>query len=135
MRCAECGNERAVDEFYRDRSRPRGRVARCKQCYSTKQRRSRGPRRLFTEAKYNALRRGIAWELTFDDYVAWIWGAPCCYCGDPKTPHGIDRINNEPFYVITNTVSCCKWCNRAKSSMTLHQFLLHMNRIVDNLSL
>ena len=130
MICSECQVDTVEDEFYVDRSRPRGRVARCKGCYSNRQKidRVQKPRKRFSEAKSNAAKRGILWDLTFDDYVAWLWDAPCFYCGNPAKG-GIDRLNNELRYDIFNAVACCKVCNSMKGKLTMHQFFEQIQRI------
>lgn len=135
MICAECKTDKDTQEFHRDNSRPRGRVARCKSCYSNRQKldRHRAPKR-FSEHKSNAVKRGIQWELTFDEYLAWLWDAPCYFCGR-DTNGGIDRMNNESFYSIQNTLACCGRCNAMKSKDTLHVFLGRIAQIAENLGL
>lgn len=59
---------------------------------------------------------------------------PCHYCGDviiENTGGAIDRIDNNKGYEIDNCVSCCKLCNRAKHTLTIDQFLSHMQKIVN----
>ena len=56
------------------------------------------------------------------------------YCGgDAKG--GIDRIQNEPFYGPSNTVSCCGTCNRMKSSMGSHEFIERIAMMAENMGL
>lgn len=43
--------------------------------------------------------------------------------------NGIDRIDNNEGYVEGNVRSCCKTCNRMKSSMTAEMFVSHANKI------
>lgn len=135
MVCAECTLNLPEDSFYRDRSRPRGKVARCKGCYSARQKRDRArqPRRRFSEAKGNAIRRGLRWELTFEQYVDWIYDGPCFFCGTANCA-GIDRLNNEPFYSPANAVTCCGTCNAMKGKMTMHDFFERVLKIADRIS-
>ena len=133
--CSECTQEKPGEAFYVDRSRPRGRVARCKVCYSHRQAESRtNPRRRYSEAKSNAIRRGIAWRLSFDEFLDWFWDADCHYCGSPKS-RGIDRMGNEPIYELSNTVPCCQRCNSMKSVLAHHEFLEHVKKIAGYLDL
>lgn len=37
--------------------------------------------------------------------------------------NGLDRIDSSKPHNIDNTVPCCKWCNYAKSTRTLDQFV------------
>lgn len=90
------------------------------------------PARRFGEIRRNATMRGFRWELTFSDYVDLFWGADCMYCGE-VSGGGIDRLNNEPFYSIANTVACCGACNKMKSDITLHEFIAAVERVAHNL--
>lgn len=89
---------------------------------------------MFLEAQSNAKRRGIAWALTFEQYLEWFWMAPCYYCGDTARPHGLDRMNNEPFYDLTNTLACCSSCNAMKSKTPFSAFLAQVQTIAENVS-
>lgn len=129
MICHECHKDKTADSFYADNSRPRGRVSRCKGCYQAKQKTVRLlPRRRFLEAKSNAVRRGLRWELTFDQYVEWIADGSCFYCGEPHC-NGIDRMNNEPFYSMNNAVTCCGPCNQMKSDLKMGDFIERVHMI------
>jgi hypothetical protein len=81
----------------------------------------------------NALRRGIDWRLTYEDFLTWLWGAPCGYCGDASTPTGIDRFNNELFYDLSNAYSCCPTCNQMKGRLPASRFLTHVLSIANTL--
>lgn len=66
----------------------------------------------FIAGKYSAKKRGYKWLLTIEDYEMLI-SNPCHYCGGKlnETGSGLDRKNNEQFYDIHNSVSCCGRCN------------------------
>jgi hypothetical protein len=87
-------------------------------------------RRLFEKYKQDSKKRGITFDLTFDQFIS-ITGQDCYYCGckpsktiHPKnanggyTYNGVDRTNNEIGYVIDNSVPACTKCNSAKNSIT-----------------
>jgi hypothetical protein len=133
MICSECEADKGTGEFYKDNSRPRGRVARCKTCYAAKQKVSRffAPRR-FSEHKFNAAKRKVEWLLTFEEYMAWIWGAPCYFCRG-ESNGGMDRLNNEPFYSLKSVVPCCGRCNGMKSGDGLNEFLTRVGVIAEHL--
>lgn len=133
MLCNECKLDKSEEQFYKDLSRPKGRVARCIECYKNKQKidRINNTRRRFAEIKSNAIRRGFNWELTLFDYES-ICFDPCYFCGDSSRIMGIDRKNNEPYYNSLNTIPCCKICNGMKSDMKLKEFLEHVRKIVAN---
>jgi 5-methylcytosine-specific restriction endonuclease McrA len=86
--------------------------------------------------------RRLQWSLNFDDCVR-LFQSPCAYCGvlNSNTCHlrfkhaapfrynGIDRQNNKQGYVLTNVVSCCSTCNRAKRDMSVEEFLAWITRV------
>lgn len=75
--------------------------------------------------------------------------APCAYCGiepyrvwnilkksgkiDSLTCNGIDRVNNELGYILSNVVSCCPRCNYAKRDMPLQEFAAWAIRLSEHL--
>lgn len=66
-------------------------------------------------------KRGIEFNLTKEQFTTLIDGN-CFYCGN-KNGGGIDRINSNEMYIITNCVSCCKTCNVMKLDFTKDQFI------------
>ena len=52
----------------------------------------------------------------------------CNRCGDPTEDNkklcksGLDRIDSSGHYTLENVNRCCKFCNIAKGSMTVHEF-------------
>lgn len=53
-----------------------------------------------------------------------LYESDCFYCD--KKPidslNGIDRVDNNIGYTLSNIVSCCIQCNKMKNTMTLHDF-------------
>lgn len=90
-------------------------------------------KKLFRRYKHGAKRRKITFSLTFEQFTKLING-DCKYCGSGPTGKdfkytGIDRIDNTKGYSIGNCCSSCFTCNRAKSTLTKEEFLLHINQI------
>ena len=87
-----------------------GRIAQKKSRTSPKQR--------YVCLKSGAKRRGLELTLSFIDFAI-IISNPCFYCNGyfnkVMTGSGLDRINNDIGYTLTNVVSCCKTCNWIKS--------------------
>ena len=97
--------------------------------------------------KNMARTRGREWCLTLEQFLD-ITSKPCHYCGlawsrtvPNKNNHqmygvykfnGIDRMNNTAGYTITNSVPCCKFCNRAKDTMTVEEFLEWSDRLYEH---
>lgn len=74
---------------------------------------------------YRRDRREKGWQLT-DAQAFILFMRPCHFCGsssNPLRPHGIDRILNTQPYVLANTMTCCRICNRAKGTMTTVEFV------------
>jgi hypothetical protein len=91
--------------------------------------------------KRHAKDRDIPFRLTYDE-VDKLVREPCWYCGIvggnlKKTKNlkegfrynGIDRVDSEGDYNISNVVPCCGVCNVAKGRLTLGDFISLANRI------
>ncbi len=90
---------------------------------------------IFSAYKSKAIKsRELEWSLSFDDFKE-IVTMDCHYCGQPpgakhyhhnkknfKMINGIDRVNSDLGYVKSNVVPCCKYCNRAKSDLSVECF-------------
>lgn len=87
-----------------------------------------------------AARRGLAFELTADEFLA-IAAQACRYCGAPPsntikrgkpsafTYNGVDRLDNALGYTLANAVPCCKTCNWAKQRMSVGEFTEWVGRV------
>ncbi|KKN85521.1 hypothetical protein LCGC14_0278440 [marine sediment metagenome] len=93
--------------------------------------------------KTNAKKRNIEHSLT-DEQIMTLHKGNCHYCGVPPsntlsvrdyngayTYSGIDRVDNDKGYTITNTVSCCKYCNTAKGTMSIEDFTQWINNLIN----
>lgn len=100
--------------------------------------------------KANARIRGINWFLTKQECID-LFQANCHYCGiEPKQLYqtighsnnitsiyrhnGIDRINSNNDYKISNVVTSCKWCNYAKRDRTQQEFYDWARRLNERIS-
>ena len=73
----------------------------------------------FIHAKCMARYRGIAWELTKEQYQHLI-SQPCFYGKDHtagETNIGLDRLDHRKGYTIVNSVSCCAFHNGQKGHL------------------
>lgn len=107
---------------------------------------------MYSNYKADAKRRGLEWLLT-DEIFDCIVIQSCHYCGlepsNRKTTHrnggrknrlrsgdfvysGLDRVDNNKGYTIDNVVPCCKQCNRAKRDITLREFKMWIQRLMEN---
>lgn len=81
--------------------------------------------------KSRADKKGCAFELTTDD-VTFLNSKQCYLCGKlPSNKHknGIDRIDNNIGYILSNCESCCSDCNYMKGEYDLDTFLEHCYKI------
>jgi 5-methylcytosine-specific restriction endonuclease McrA len=101
--------------------------------------------RLYGLTKAQANRRKIEFLLTEDELRQFSF-AGCFYCNNPPTNYlygkgrnkhecliysGIDRLDSQLGYNITNCVTACKRCNTMKNGRTLDDFLARIRKIVN----
>jgi hypothetical protein len=111
-------------------------------CIAQKNMYMSGVKFLYGTYKSKAKKRNIYFDLTLEEFQILISGN-CFFCGSApyqeiKSQHtgksrifytGIDRVDNTIGYQIDNCVSCCKYCNYAKSDLTMQEFKNHIKRI------
>jgi hypothetical protein len=86
-----------------------------------------------------AKKRGHSWGLSREQAL-YFMTQDCWFCGG--TPqncsrtatgnffyNGIDRLDNTLGYVYPNCVACCKVCNYMKRTMSVEDFIIHIERI------
>lgn len=92
---------------------------------------------------WNAQRRGFAFEIDRATFMKLVSSA-CVYCGDPPNAsirhaerfanapavHGVDRQNNTIGYTLTNSVTCCAFCNFAKHDRPVEEFRAWLERLI-----
>jgi len=91
--------------------------------------------------KYQGEKRCLVFSLSRDEVCILLF-APCFYCGCKPTDavrpnysrvgrdrrhglsyNGIDRRDNTVGYILSNVVSCCRICNRAKNELSYAEFV------------
>jgi nucleoside-diphosphate-sugar epimerase len=108
---------------------------------------SRSPERdIFSHMRSSAKKRGLAFELSFEQVAALIM-MPCKYCDrigvrtylykgrlqeQAVRYNGIDRRDNSLGYTEINSVPCCWDCNRSKGALDEAAFLEHCQRMAVN---
>lgn len=84
-----------------------------------------------------AIKRNLIWDLSLDFFTD-IVRLKCIYCkSEPTTTtkvsnlkrNGIDRIDNNIGYIESNSVPCCKICNRAKNTLSKEDFLNWISQV------
>lgn len=137
----ECGNTKA----YRSNKLKEGMAKSCG-CAAVKRRRAgKPPHEAERAVNYyidGAQKRGLEWELTFEEAVILLQGE-CFYCGAAPSRlvksyrksqgdflcNGIDRLDPALGYRKENCVSCCSACNYFKGNLAVDEFLNHIGRI------
>ena len=79
---------------------------------------------------YSANKRGIKFDLSlleFNNIIA----NNCKYCGS-LSKIGIDRIDNNEGYIISNCTPCCTNCNLMKFKHDVYSFLNHVKKIAQH---
>ena len=85
-------------------------------------------KKLFSNYKAKAARRGLSWKLEFGEFRE-LSKQTCAYCGTAPLQsygsyryNGVDRLDSRRGYIPLNCVSCCKVCNCAKKTLTFAEF-------------
>lgn len=107
--------------------------------------RNQNAKALFRQYKKSARRRGLLFELSFEDFVD-ITQHECYLCGvkpsqvyihgkrlarytrEPFIYNGIDRCENDIGYVTGNLAASCGTCNMAKRFLNIETFLEYIKR-------
>lgn len=77
----------------------------------------------------NEKRRMIEVEINAEEYRSLVSGS-CTYCGLDRFI-GIDRVDSNIGYTKDNSVSCCKYCNYGKYTLSPEEFIEHCRRVVE----
>lgn len=104
-----------------------------------------GQNHILLTYKNSAKKRGFEWGLTDEDAII-LFAGDCVYCGTPPSNtrrakrangifqyNGIDRVNNDEGYTLSNSVSCCGRCNKIKWEMNLGELRIHVKKIYTQL--
>lgn len=79
--------------------------------------------------KSGAVRRGLEFEFTLEEFIEFFWQKPCSYCGDPIPSVGVDRIDNSAGYTKANATPCCSTCNFMKLKCSAAEFIAKCVRV------
>jgi len=85
----------------------------------------------YNEYKKRADNKSLLFELTTDEYNT-IIKSPCYLCGRKsceKYKNGIDRVDNNFGYIMSNVKACCASCNYMKRDMELGELFDKMTEI------
>jgi len=94
------------------------------------------PKRRFSSAKNKSKKREIEWKLTLEEYTKLI-EEPCYYCGNRLgkpvvSSSGLDRLDSNGCYELSNVVSCCFICNTIKNvELTPEETKIAVEAVID----
>lgn len=114
-KCSGCQKIKSFEEFVDTPRSLDGKSFRCRECLALSQYRS------------NAKRRDLSWELSGAQFRE-LYRRPCQYCGESPS-RGVDRVDNNLPYVVSNSTPCCAECNRMKHSSEIQDWLRHVVKI------
>jgi hypothetical protein len=99
---------------------------------------------MYRNYKRGAEKRNLSFSIDKDDFYR-LTQENCHYCNAAPGQimyarskyttfiyNGIDRIDNRYGYSLSNCVPCCKWCNQAKSDMSIQEFNDWCKRFYNN---
>ena len=85
----------------------------------------------FSQMKSRAKYRRKNFNLDFDTFNL-LLVSKCRYCGEDKSGT-VDRIDSKIGYSKDNVVASCLKCNVMKNSLTVDEFVAHINSIYKHL--
>lgn len=148
--CNCCKQVLPLNQFAKDASRQDKHSNRCRSCqkqYSLKHYHAnkakygkmqstyrRTVNGLFNKAKSQAVDRNLSWSITLEQYKN-LRDQNCSYCSQPLPPAGVglDRINSDKGYVLSNVVPCCSMCNSVKMHFSIKQLITHLPKMLKGL--
>lgn len=111
----------------------------CNNCYDTKLQKHNkknkdvnNPLIRYSHYKCGAKKRNIDFNLTEQEFYSF-WQKSCTYCGDKIDTIGLDRINSEKGYDMSNLVPCCATCNWMKIDKSTEDWITHIKKILSHM--
>ena len=99
--------------------------------------------RIFANYKDRAQKKYMEFSLTREQFEKLIFnschycgrfGTQSCYLGDNHNElvyNGIDRMDSNKGYTISNCVTCCKTCNYGKRDLDFKEWLEYLSALTD----
>jgi len=84
--------------------------------------------------KAGAVRRGILWNLTRQQYRELVSDGVCYYCAGPlPMTGGLDRLDNNAGYFANNCVPCCRVCNIVKNKFFTAAEMKRIGAVIEDI--
>jgi len=116
--CQVCAEWKPLTKYIR------GKDPTCNTCWGKK------PARRLYDYKTKAAERGVPFALTDEEFFSF-WQTPCHYCGSPNDTIGLDRVDGNLGYCLSNIVPACTRCNIGRNTLTQGVFLEHCRRVAE----
>ncbi len=86
----------------------------------------------YASGRKRAVRTGIPFTLTFDEYLRLVENDRCEYCGGqlPLTGFGLDQKVPRGGYTLENVVPCCAPCNSLKGATLTHEQMREVSALL-----
>lgn len=84
---------------------------------------------IYTRYRNGARARELPFDITLSEFKE-LWGKPCTYCGVSIYTIGIDRVQSDLGYTVSNITPCCTRCNLTKRNMLPEEYLALCARVV-----
>lgn len=83
----------------------------------------RTPAGRYTALKRAAKDKGLGFDITPEQHAIILIAETCYYCHGSLSPtgHGLDRIDNNLGYLVSNVVPSCVSCNRIRNRYLTHE--------------
>lgn len=86
--------------------------------------------RRFSNCKSGAKKRGITFNLTFEQYKL-LYENPCYYCSNKlEETTGLDRLDSNEDYSVENCVPSCRFCNMLKNKYLTEDEMLTIAQVL-----
>jgi len=89
----------------------------------------------YNDYKNRANKKNLTFELTLDEFNSYIHN-DCYICGkkfeEGIHTNGIDRIDNNEGYILSNIASCCSECNYMKKHFSFNTMMEKFSKTFDN---
>lgn len=97
--------------------------------HKTKNIRNQNPKTIYNTYYYSAKKTNRDFLISYEDFIIFFGDKECYYCGDILQKIGIDRLDNNIGYILSNCVPCCRMCNWMKRSFPEKDFISKCNQI------
>lgn len=145
--CTKCKSPRRIRDYYKQTGTKTGYRHVCKPCqYKPKPKKCRSKeegiyRHIYRQYLHSARHRELEFNLTEQDITKLV-SRDCHHCGGAPTKYspfdkrwfilknGIDRLDNNKGYTMSNCVPCCATCNYSRQDLSVDEWIAHCTKVI-----